>query len=117
MAYNEAFTLRVRQALEGVKKVEEKRMFRGVAFMVNGKICVSVGDDELMCRIDPEVHDKAIAKEGCRTMVMKGREYRGYIYVHADVLKTRKDLDRWLQLALDFNGRAKASKKKTAKKK
>jgi TfoX/Sxy family transcriptional regulator of competence genes len=112
MAYNEAFTIRLREALAGVKNVEEKRMFRGVSFMVNGKMCLSVGDDELMCRIDPAVHEKAIAKKGVRTMVMKGREYKGYVYVHADVLKTGKDLDRWIQLALDFNKRAKSSKKK-----
>lgn len=111
MAYNELLTNRVREALTHFQKVEEKRMFRGVTFMVNGKMCVSVGDDELMCRIDPAIHDEAIQKKGCGTMVMKGREYRGYVYVKEDSLKTKKDLDYWLGLALDFNKKAKSSKK------
>jgi len=112
MAYNEKFTNRLREALGGVKNVEEKKMFRGVAFMVNGKMCISVGDDEMMCRIDPAVHEEAVEKNGVRTVVMKGREYKGYVYVHEDVVKTKKDLNYWVNLALEFNKYAKAAKKK-----
>ena len=60
MAYNEEMTLRLRQALAGVPNVEEKKMFRGVTFMVNGKMSMSAGDDEFMFRIDPELHDEMI---------------------------------------------------------
>ena len=67
MAYDEKLADRVREALAHLPKVEEKRMFRGVTFMVNGKMCVSVGDDRIMCRIDPAVHEEAVEKEGCRT--------------------------------------------------
>jgi len=87
-------------------------MFRGISFMVNGKMCLSTGNDELMCRIDPEEHEAAVAKKGVRTMVMKGREYKGYIYVKEDVIPTKKELERWISLALEFNKKAKASKKK-----
>ncbi|HUD68301.1 MAG TPA: TfoX/Sxy family protein [Candidatus Sulfotelmatobacter sp.] len=45
-------------------KVTETRMFRGITFMVDGKVCVSVSGDELMCRIDPEIYDVAIKKKG-----------------------------------------------------
>jgi len=116
MAYNEKLTSRVREALSHVAKVEEKKMFRGVAFMVDGKMCITVGDNEIMCRIDPEVHDKAIEKKGSRTMIMKGRPYIGYVLVTGEGMKTQKDFDYWIALALDFNPRAKASKKKPKKK-
>lgn len=112
MAHNEAMTVRVREALAHVPKVEEKRMFRGVAFMVQGKMCLSTGNDELMCRIDPVLHDELVQREGCRTMIMKGREYKGYIYVHESAISTKKKLQAWIDQALDFNARAKSSTKK-----
>ena len=112
MAYNEKLTNRLRKALSHVPKTEEKRMFRGVAFMVNEKLCISVGDDEIMFRVDPLLHDQLIIKDGCRSVVMKGREYKGFVYVSEEGIKTKKDLDHWIQLALEFNKLAKSSKKK-----
>jgi len=112
MAYNEQLTKRVRQLLADVPKVEEKVMMRGVLFMVDGKMCTSTGDDELMCRVDHALHDSLIAQPGCRTMEMKGKPFRGYVMVHEDVLKTKKQLQYWVGLALDFNKKAKASPKK-----
>lgn len=111
MAHNEKLTTRVRKALAHLPKVEEKKMFRGITFMVNGKMCISTGDNELMLRIDPAFHETAIEKKGCRTMTMKGKEYKGYVYVHEDSIQSKKDFDYWVGLALDFNKNAKASKK------
>ncbi|HEV7622344.1 MAG TPA: TfoX/Sxy family protein [Flavisolibacter sp.] len=112
MAYNEKLTNQLRQALAHLPRVEEKRMFRGISFMVEDKMCISAGDDEIMCRIDPKIHEEVIEKEGVRTVVMKGRPYKGFVYVHKDVLKTKKELDYWVGLALDFNKHAKKSPKK-----
>lgn len=119
MAYNEELTNRVREAIAHVPKVEEKRMFRGVLFMVDGKMCISVGDDEVMLRIDHAIHDELVETKNCRTMKMKGKEYRGYILVHQDDIKKKKELDYWVGLALEFNKKAKAApkKKKAAAKK
>lgn len=103
---------RVRAALSDVKNVKEKRMFSGTTFMVNGKMCISVGKGRLMCRIDPEKHDEAAEKPGARSVVMKGREYRGFLYVSEDGFNTKKDFDYWVALCLDFNDKAKASPKK-----
>ena len=115
MAYNEKLTNRVRLALAHLPKVEEKKMFRGVTFMVEGKMCISVGDDRIMCRIDPDLHEEAIKGKGCRTVEMKGREYKGYVYVSEEGIKTKKDFDYWIGLSLDFNKKAKASPKKKKK--
>ena len=112
MAYNEALTKKVRAALQDVPDVEEKRMFSGITFMVDGKMCISVGDRRIMVRIDPAIHDKALKKKGSRAVEMKGREYKGYIYVNEEGIKAKKDFDYWVSLALDFNKRAKSSKKK-----
>ena len=115
MAHNQQLTERVREAFANLPKVEEKVMFRGVLFMVDGKMCVSTGNDELMLRIDHALHETLVEKPGCRTMEMKGKPYKGYIMVHEDVLKTKKQLDYWLSLALEFNKKAKASSKRKKK--
>lgn len=112
MAYNEKLADRIRKALAHLPAVEEKKMFGGLAFLVNGKMCINAGKDQIMCRVDPAIHDEATASEGVRTVQMQGRDYRGYIYVDETVIKTKKELDYWIELALDFNKIAKASKKK-----
>src|SRR5580765_2333268 len=112
MAFNEKLTNRVRQALSDIRSVEEKRMFSGITFMVNGKMCISVGDDRIMCRINPTIHDEVVVRKGVRSVQMKGREYRGYVYVSEEGIKTKKDFDFWVNLSLEFNKEAKASKPK-----
>ncbi len=109
MAYDAVLADRVRAALAHLPRVEEKKMFGGMAFMVNGKMCISVGKDRLMCRIDPTIHKKVLERKGCRTVVMKGREYKGYVYVNEEGLRTKEDFDFWFELAVDFNKKAKAS--------
>ncbi len=116
MAYNEALTNRVRESvLELMKpedKVEEKRMFSGVAFMVNDKMCITAGGERIMCRIDPEVYEEALKKDGCSPMIMKGRVYKGYVNISTDGITRKTELDYWVGLALDFNEKAKATPKK-----
>jgi TfoX/Sxy family transcriptional regulator of competence genes len=109
--YNQKLTEKLRKALAHLPDVEEKKMFRGVVFMVNGRMCISAGDDEIMCRIDPSLHDDLIKKNGCRSVIMKNREYKGYIYIKEDNLKNKNEFDYWIGLALEFNKKAKASKK------
>jgi len=106
VAYDDELASRVRRALARAQHIEERQMFGGLAFMVGGKICVSVGRDRLMCRIDPAFHDAALQHRGCRTVVMNGRHYRGYVHVDGDVVRSERELGRWVRLALDFNTRA-----------
>jgi TfoX/Sxy family transcriptional regulator of competence genes len=112
MAYNEKLTARIREALGDLPNVEEKRMFRGVTFMINDKMCITAGDNKIMCRIDPAIHEEVVKRKGCETVEMRGREYKGYVYVSEEGIKTKKDLEYWIELVLDFNERAKSSKKK-----
>ena len=112
MAYNQNLADRIREALAGLPKVEEKKMFGSVAFMVDDKMCVTVGKDRIMCRIDPILHDEAIKNKGVQSVKMRGREYKGYIHINENAIKTKKDFDYWIGLALEFNKIAKASKKK-----
>lgn len=117
MAINENLTNRVRQSLIDIVNVLEKKMFSGIAFMVNDKLCIAVRGDNIMLRIDPILHDELVEKFGCSPMIMKGKDLAGYIVVDESALTTKKQLNYWLQLALDFNPVAKATKKKTNQKK
>jgi TfoX/Sxy family transcriptional regulator of competence genes len=112
MAYNEGIAGRIREALADVSNVEEKKMFGGLAFMVNSKMCINIGKDNIMCRINPAVHDEAIKIHGIETVKMRGRDYRGFIYINEDTIQTKEQLDSWIKQALDYNPIAKASGKR-----
>jgi TfoX/Sxy family transcriptional regulator of competence genes len=112
---NEQLTDRIREALWHLPKVEEKRMFRGVTFMINGKMCVSAGNDEMMCRIDPDIYETALEKNGCRPMIHSGRTMKGFVFINENSIRNKKDFDYWIDLALNFNKKAKASAKKKTK--
>ena len=113
MAYNSILADKVRNYLLQFPKLktEEKKMFRGLAFMVNGKLCVSVSGENLMCRFDHILKGELVGKPGFLPMLMKGKEYHGYCYVEPLGFKCKKDFEFWINLCLDFNDRAKASKK------
>ena len=110
MAFNEHLTNRVRATLKSQKKVEEKKMFGGLTFMVNGKMCVGVSKDDLMVRLDPAVYDAALKKKGCREMNFTGKAMKGFVFINPKGTSNKKDLDYWIDLALDFNRKAKTSK-------
>ena len=113
MAYNEKLADRVREIIAVThKNVEEKKMFGGLCFMVNGKMCVGVEKERMMVRFDPVLNDEVMEKEGCSPMDFTSKVMKGYVFVDAAVLNTNKKLDYWVQLALDYNKKAKASKKK-----
>jgi TfoX/Sxy family transcriptional regulator of competence genes len=117
MAYNEKLADRIRERLADVRRVEEKPMMGGLTFMVNDKMCVGIIKDELMCRIDPNLHEACVEKTGCRTMDFTNRPMIGYVLIDEQGMKSKKDFDYWLNLSLDFNKRAKSSKKKPSLKK
>lgn len=113
MAYDEHLANRVREYLAPVPdiEVEEKTMFGGLAFMVNGKMCINVSDDRLMCRFDPEMTPELSEKTGFLPMIMKGKELKGYCYVDLIGFRSQKDFEFWMNLCLDFNDKAKPSGK------
>ena len=112
MAYNEHLADRVRTALVEQTDVEEKKMMGGLTFMVNGKMCLGIVKDELMVRLNPDIHEEMIEKNGCRTMDFTAKPMKGYVFVEQEVLESEKELAYWVNLALEYNPIAKASQKK-----
>jgi TfoX/Sxy family transcriptional regulator of competence genes len=107
MAINPELTKRVRDVLPKNIQIEEKKMFRGIAFMVNGKMCVTVGDNRIMCRIDPSLHADVVLHPGVSTVKMKGRDYIGWIYIDESIVPDKRKLSYWIKLALAFNEKLK----------
>ncbi len=114
MAYDTNLAERIRHYLAEIPqlKVEEKKMFRGLTFMVNGKMCISVSGENLMCRFDPGLQEEVAGKNGFQPVIMKGKEYQGYCYINPMGFKSEKDFAYWMNLCLDYNKRAKSSRKK-----
>jgi TfoX/Sxy family transcriptional regulator of competence genes len=112
MAYNEKLANRIRERLADLPDIEEKQMMGGLVFMYNEKMCVGIIKDDLMCRVDPAIHEQLVEKTGCRTMDFTNRPMMGYVLIDESGMRTKKDFDYWIGLALDFNQYAKASKKK-----
>lgn len=112
MAYNTKLADRIREALVHLPEVEEKEMFHGVCFMVNGKMCVCVSGDDILCRIGAKAMETALEENGVRQMVMGNRPAKDFVYISEEAFHKQKDFDHWIKLALDFNPIAKASKKR-----
>ncbi len=111
--YNEELAARVRELLAATdNKVDEKVMFSGVTFMVNDKMCVSIGKDRIMVRLSPADYEVAIEQPGTEPMVHGGKVMKGFLYVNEDTLPTKSKLQYWVSKALAFNKEAKAAPKK-----
>jgi hypothetical protein len=111
MAYDEHLATRVRRVFDARKVAyEEKRMMGGLCFMVNGKMCVGVEKERLMVRLDPEKYEEALRRPGGAPMDFTGKPMRGFVFVNPPGLAKARDLASWLDLALEFNPRAVASK-------
>jgi isopenicillin N synthase-like dioxygenase len=117
MSYNINLVDRVREYLAEIPNIdiEEKEMFNVLNFMVNGKTCICVSGENLMLRFDPIRQEELSEKSGYETMLMKGKEYKGYCYINPEGFKDKKDFDFFVHLCLDYNKIAKASKKRKTK--
>ena len=95
MAYDERLAERVRRVLDGRPGVTERRMFGGLAFMVDGHMACGVLRDELIVRVGAE-SDAALADPHARPFDFTGRPSRGMVYVAPSGVATDADLERWV---------------------
>lgn len=104
----------VREALAGCDDVQEKRMFGCHVFMVNGKLCLGVEDDELLVRLPPAQHAAIAETPGLRPLSSKG-QMDGYFFIGPAAYATREKWQHWIAQALAFNPQAKATPPKKSK--
>lgn len=116
MAYDTGLAQRVREALEDRAGLSERAMFGGLAFLVDGKMCVGVQNSTLMARVGPERHEDALAVPHVREMDFTGRPMRGYVYVDPLGLQEDNELKAWVQWCANFASSLPAKKLKTKQK-
>jgi TfoX/Sxy family transcriptional regulator of competence genes len=103
MAYDEDLANRIRDLIASEIGVSEKKMFGGLAFLVNGNMSVSAsGRGGLMLRVDPDDSDALVAKPHASRMVMRGREMDGWLRVDAEGIKTKRQLERWVARGVGY---------------
>lgn len=102
MAYDERLADRLREAYVGIPNVAEKKMFGGIAFMVQGNMSCGVVKEILMCRVGPDLYAEALSRPHAREMDFTGRSMKGFVYVDPEGFSTAEDLGEWVSLSLDF---------------
>lgn len=96
MAYDETLTERVRELLAAVDELDERKMFGGISFMLNGNYCCGVLNDDLVVRLGADAHDNALGEPHAREMDFTGRPMRGWVYVSPDGTIADGSLAAWV---------------------
>ena len=115
MAYDEDLAGRVRAVLAKRRRVEEKRMFGGLTFMVGGHMCCGVLGGDLMVRVGPLAHAEAVARPQARPMDFTGKPMRGMVYVGVQGTREDADLEAWVDRGLRFVASLPAKKNRVRK--
>lgn len=102
MAYDEALADRTRDAIGPRRGVTEKKMFGGVAFLLDGKMFCGISNDDLMVRIGADRYAASLAEPHVRPMDFTGRPMNGYIFVGAPGTRSTDAVRKWVDLAAGF---------------
>ena len=103
MAYDEDMAARIRDILAQERGLSEKRMFGGLAFLLDGHMAVAVsGQGGLLLRIDPARSDELVADPHVGRMVMRGREMDGWLRVDSAAVDTEERLTHWVGLGVTY---------------
>ncbi len=98
MAYDDGLADRIREAVQDEPGLTEKRMFGGLAFLIDGNLAVSAsGEGGLMLRVDPDQTESLVGEPYARRFEMRGREMHGWLRVDASALATDEALQRWVR--------------------
>lgn len=97
MAFDEPLANRIRELVAGEPGLSEKRMFGGLAFLIDGNMSVSAsGQGGLLLRVDPAETEELLRKPHAQPFEMRGRTMEGWLRVAPEGLKSRRELERWV---------------------
>jgi len=102
MAYDEKLAQRIREVLERRRGIREKKMFGGLAFLVNGHMACGVQGNDLMVRVGPDDYESALRKTGARPMDFTGRPLKGMVYVGPRGHRRAASLRAWVEQGLSY---------------
>jgi TfoX/Sxy family transcriptional regulator of competence genes len=103
VAFDEDLAVRIRELVRGQASVTEKRMFGGLAFLVRGNMAISAsGQGGVLVRVEPAKSIELAARPHAQVAVMRGREMPGWLRVDADGVRTKPQLQRWVDEGVAF---------------
>lgn len=102
MPHNQELAERIRQKLIPIVPADEKKMFGGIAFLVNGNMTVGVIKESILVRVGPEKHAAALKEPGTRPFDMSGKPMSGWVMVSKEGYSSDLALEKWIHLALEF---------------
>jgi hypothetical protein len=103
MAYDRELAERIRALLASVRGVDEKPMFGGLAFLINGHLSVAAsGQGGLLARVPPDDTEQLVRRDAVTPMVMSGREVRGWVRVDAAGVHTKRQLQSWVDRSVEY---------------
>jgi TfoX/Sxy family transcriptional regulator of competence genes len=112
LAYSERLAERVRTTLLARDGVSERKMFGGLAFMIDGNMCVGVMNGDLMVRTTADKYEDAVKRAGARPMDFTGRVSRNMVYVAPAATSRAADLLSWIEVGIDAVNAARAKKRR-----
>jgi TfoX/Sxy family transcriptional regulator of competence genes len=104
MAFSKALAERIRQQLAHEKNIEERKMFGGIGFLLNGNLLVGVWKDSLVVRLGAEQAEAALREPHVREFDITGRAMKNWALVEPEGIKEDDQLHEWIQQALTFVG-------------
>jgi TfoX/Sxy family transcriptional regulator of competence genes len=103
VAYDEDLAERIRERVAAEDGLTEKRMFGGLAFLINGNMAVSAsGQGGMLLRVDPARTEELVRAPHARRFEMRGREMDGWLRIDPDALGTEADLTHWVTLGVTY---------------
>src|SRR6516165_6335237 len=104
MAFSERLAQRICQGLARGKGIEEKKMFGGIGFLLNGNMLVGVWKDSLIVRLGPDEGEEALRELHVREFNITGRSMKGWVLVAPEGIEDDEQLIGWIQRAVKFVG-------------
>ncbi|MFQ6616938.1 MAG: TfoX/Sxy family protein [Fidelibacterota bacterium] len=102
MAYDKQLAERIRKTLARHKGITEKHMFGGLSFMKNGKMACGALNEDLVVRVGPDEHERALSRAHARPMDFTGKPMKSMVYVSQEGCKTDKALEQWIELGVRY---------------
>jgi len=115
MSYDEKLAGRVRRLMRHQRGAAEKEMFGGLAFLLDGRMCLGIIEKDLVVRVGPERYEEALARPHARPMDFTGRPLTGYVFVAPAGCASHATLERWIRWGVDFVSILPAKRKRTVK--
>jgi hypothetical protein len=103
MAYDVELAHRIREVVGAERGLTQKRMFGGLAFLIQGNMAVSATNTGgLLLRVNPAHTESLVSEPHVGRFVMRGRELDGWLRVDAEVIQTEEDLRRWVSHGVTY---------------